>query len=308
MFSSSKFYSESVQRVRKEVRGKAIVAVSGGIDSTVAAKIASDALGDDVLAIYVDTGLMREGEEEEVRKTLEMLKVNHKILDKSSLFFERLTGVLDPEKKRKIIGNTFIEVFEEEAKKFGAAYLIQGTIAPDWIESGGGIRDRIKSHHNVAGLPEKLNLSIVEPLRDLYKDEVRKIAEHLGIPAYRQPFPGPGLAVRIIGEVTREKVEILRKATAVLEREIEKNKDRPWQYFVVLLSDRSTGVHGDRRVYGYTVAIRCVNSTDGMTANFSSMSPGTLADISSEITNSLPEITRVVYDITDKPPATIEWE
>ncbi|MEM0127738.1 MAG: glutamine-hydrolyzing GMP synthase [Thermoplasmatales archaeon] len=294
--------------MRNEVRGKAIAAISGGIDSTVATKIASDALGDALLAIYVDTGLMREGEEYEVANTLNMLHINHKILHRSSLFFDNLAGVTDPEEKRKVIGNTFIKVFEEEADKFGAKYLIQGTIAPDWIESGGGIRDRIKSHHNVAGLPEHLNISIVEPLRDLYKDEVRKIAADLGIPSHRQPFPGPGLAVRIMGEVTKEKVDILRKVTAILEREISGVEEKPWQYFAVLLSDRSTGIHGDRRVYGNSVAIRCVNSTDGMTANFTSLPYELLSRISSEITNSIPEITRVVYDITDKPPATIEWE
>ncbi|MEM0346667.1 MAG: glutamine-hydrolyzing GMP synthase [Thermoplasmatales archaeon] len=294
--------------MRNEVRGRAIAAISGGIDSTVATKIASDALGDALLAIYVDTGLMREGEEDEVANTLEMLHINYKILHRSSLFLDNLSGVTDPEEKRKIIGNTFIKVFEEEADKFGAKYLVQGTIAPDWIESGGGIRDRIKSHHNVAGLPEHLNISIVEPLRDLYKDEVRKIATYLGISPQRQPFPGPGLAVRIMGEVTKERVELLRKATAILEREISAMEDKPWQYFAVLLSDRSTGIHGDRRVYGNTIAIRCVNSTDGMTANFTPMPYELLSRISSEITNSIPEITRVVYDITNKPPATIEWE
>ncbi|MGC8645098.1 MAG: glutamine-hydrolyzing GMP synthase [Thermoplasmata archaeon] len=308
MFSPSEFYLEAVKKVRNEVRGRAIIAVSGGIDSTVAAKIASDALGDSVLAIYVNTGLMREGEDEDVRRTLERLRVNHRILDERDLFLERLKGIREPELKRKVIGNTFIEVFEREAKAFGANYLIQGTIAPDWIESGGGIRDRIKSHHNVAGLPEHLNLYIVEPLRDLYKDEVRRVAKHLGIPWQRQPFPGPGLAVRIMGEVSGEKLDLLRKATAILEREIDKLDQKPWQYFAVLLSDRSTGVHGDRRVYGFTVAIRCVNSTDGMTANFSPIPHEVLGRISSAITNGVPEITRVVYDITDKPPATIEWE
>lgn len=284
------------------------MAVSGGIDSTVAAKIASDALGDRATAIYVNTGLMRENEELDVRNTLERLSVNFKIVDESSLFLEKLKGVTDPELKRKIIGNTFIEVFEREALSLGAGYLVQGTIAPDWIESGGGIRDRIKSHHNVAGLPDHLNLRIVEPLRNLYKDEVRKVAEYLGIPGQRQPFPGPGLAVRIMGEVTREKLDLLRRSTAILETEVEKLEQKPWQYFAVLLSDRSTGVHGDRRVYGYTVAVRCVNSTDGMTANFSRIPHDVLEKISSAITNGIPEITRVVYDITDKPPATIEWE
>lgn len=308
MFTPKTFISETVQRIRNEVTGRAIIAVSGGIDSTVAAKIASAALGADVLAMYVDTGLMRLGEEVEVSETLSRLGINHKIVHEENLFLERLAGVTDPESKRKIIGKTFIDVFEKEAVGFGAKCLIQGTIAPDWIESGGGLRDTIKSHHNVGGLPEALNLKIVEPLRDLYKDEVREIAEHYGIPKMRQPFPGPGLAVRIIGTVTKDKVELLKRATSILESSVSGSKDVPWQYFVVLLADKTTGVHGDRRVYGSTVAIRCVDSTDGMTANFSQLSPDFLARISREITNGIPEISRVVYDITDKPPGTIEWE
>ncbi len=300
--------SEAVEKLKNEVNGRAVIAVSGGIDSTVAAKIASDALGSGVLAIYVNTGLMRLSEDDDVRNTLMGLGINNIVLQEEDLFMERLKGVTDPETKRKIIGRTFIDVFEREAKLFGAEYLVQGTIAPDWIESGGGLRDTIKSHHNVGGLPEKVNLKIVEPLRDLYKDEVRNIAEHFGIPKMRQPFPGPGLAVRIIGEVTKQKAELLKRATSILESNISKLDDVPWQYFVVLLADRTTGVHGDRRVYGSTVAIRCVNSTDGMTANFTPIPMETLARISREITNGIPEISRVVYDVTDKPPGTIEWE
>ncbi len=294
--------------MRKEVRGKAVIAVSGGVDSTVAAKITADALGMECLAVYVNTGLMREGEEEDVKIILSNLGVNHKIVNEEGLFLERLKGISDPESKRKIIGKAFIEVFEREASDFGADYLVQGTIAPDWIESGGGLRHTIKSHHNVGGLPEKFGIRIVEPLRDLYKDEVRQIADFYGIPKMRQPFPGPGLAVRIMGEVTKEKVELLKKATSILESNVSKLESLPWQYFVVLLSDRTTGVHGDRRVYGSTVAIRCVDSTDGMTANFSHIPLEYLSKISREITNGVPEISRVVYDITDKPPATIEWE
>ncbi len=300
--------SEAVEKLKNEVRGNAVIAVSGGIDSTVAAKIASDALGSSVLAIYVNTGLMRLSEDDDVRKTLLGLGINNLVLQEEDLFMDRLKGVTDPETKRKIIGRTFIDVFEREAKRFGAEYLVQGTIAPDWIESGGGLRDTIKSHHNVGGLPDKVNLKIVEPLRDLYKDEVRNIAEHFGIPKMRQPFPGPGLAVRIIGEVTRQKVDLLKRATTILESNISRMDEVPWQYFVVLLADRTTGVHGDRRVYGSTVAIRCVNSTDGMTAIFTPIPTETLARISREITNGIPEISRVVYDITDKPPGTIEWE
>lgn len=308
MFSPEDFVSSAVQKIKREVAGRAVIAVSGGIDSTVAAKIVSEALGSDVLAVYVNTGLMRLGEEEEVKRTLSKLGVNHRILDEEDLFLSRLRGVVDPERKRKEIGRAFIDVFEREAKEFSAQYLVQGTIAPDWIESGGGLRDTIKSHHNVGGLPEVVHLKIVEPLRDLYKDEVRDIAEYYGIPRMRQPFPGPGLAVRIIGEVTKEKVNLLRKATSILENNISRLDEIPWQYFVVLLADRSTGVHGDRRVYGSTVAIRCVNSSDGMTANFSPIPPEVLAKISRDITNGIPEISRVVYDITDKPPGTIEWE
>ncbi len=308
MFSPEAFISAAIQKIRKEVSGKAVIAVSGGIDSTVAAKIVSEALGSEVLAIYVDTGLMRLGEEKDVRDTLSRLEINHKIVQEEDLFLERLKGIIDPEAKRKRIGKTFIDVFEREARIFDAKYLVQGTIAPDWIESGGGLRDTIKSHHNVGGLPNVVNLKIIEPLRDLYKDEVRQIAEYYGIPRMRQPFPGPGLAVRIIGEVTKERVDLLRRATSILETNVSKMKEVPWQYFAVLLADRSTGVHGDRRVYGSTIAIRCVDSTDGMTANFSPIPQDLLAKISRDITNSIPEISRVVYDITDKPPGTIEWE
>jgi len=308
LFSPPSFVSEAIRKVKISVTGKAIIAVSGGIDSTVAAKIVSDALVSNVLAVYVDTGLMRIGEEKDVEETLSKLGINHKIVREESLFIKRLKGVVDPEEKRKAVGKTFIDVFEREAKDFNAEYLVQGTIAPDWIESGGGLRDTIKSHHNVGGLPETVNLKIVEPLRDLYKDEVRKIAEFYGIPSMRQPFPGPGLAVRIIGEVTKDKVDLLKRATSILEKNISTMEVAPWQYFVVLLADRTTGVHGDRRVYGSTVAIRCVNSTDGMTADFTPLPLEFLAKISRDITNSIPEISRVVYDITDKPPGTIEWE
>ncbi len=308
MFNPSIFINEAIDRIKKEVIGKVIVAVSGGVDSTVAAKISYDAVGEKSLAIYIDTGLMRLNETEKVRNILEKLGINYEIVDGHELFLTNLKGVVDPEMKRKIIGKTFIDLFEKEAKKFDAKFLVQGTIAPDWIESGGGLRDTIKSHHNVGGLPEKMGIKIYEPLRDLYKDEVRKLAEFYGIPSKRQPFPGPGLAVRIMGEVTRERLDVLKRATEILEKNLESDENVPWQYFVVLLSDRSTGVHGDRRVYGNTVAIRCVDSLDGMTANFTQIPWDKLAAVSREITNRIPEINRVVYDITDKPPATIEWE
>lgn len=308
MFDPVSFTNDAINKVKSNVKGRAIVASSGGIDSSVAAKLVSDALGKESLSVYIDTGLMRENETKEVERTFERLGINYKIIEAGNLFIEKLKGITDPELKRKIIGKTFIEVFEQEAKTFGAEYLIQGTIAPDWIESGGGLRDTIKSHHNVGGLPTNLNLIIYEPLRDLYKDEVRRVADHLGIPSNRQPFPGPGLAVRIIGEVTKEKLEILRKATSIIENHIPRLDVQAWQYFGILLSDKSTGVHGDLRVYGYTLAIRSVNSIDGMTANFSNIPPDSLGVISREITNTIPKINRVVYDITDKPPATIEWE
>jgi GMP synthase (glutamine-hydrolysing) len=206
------------------------------------------------------------------------------------------------------VGKTFIDVFEEAAKDFGAEYLLQGTIAPDWIESGGQSRDTIKSHHNVGGLPENMKLKLIEPLRDLYKDEVREVSKYLGIPEI-MPFPGPGLSIRIIGEVTEEKLDLIRKATDIVERNVMENMhERPWQYFAVLLPVNTTGVHGDQRSYGKTVAIRFIDTLDGMTGTFSRPDWNLLEKISTEITDEIPEINRVVYDITNKPPATIEWE
>jgi len=240
--------------------------------------------------------------------------VNHRILRAADEFFAALRGVSDPEKKRTIIGNKFIELFEREAKTFDADSLVQGTIAPDWIESGGQLRDRIKTHHNVAGLPANMKLKLVEPLRDLYKDEVRTVARTLGVRvAERQPFPGPGLAVRIVGEVTPEKTVLVREASAIVEHEIEvaakdKRVPLPWQYFAVLLPVQTVGVHGDLRVYGQTIAVRAVDSIDGMTATYSKIPHDVLDRISIRITNEVPGINRVVYDVSNKPPATIEWE
>ena len=315
MFNADKFIEEETARLKREVKGNAIIAASGGVDSTVCAAIVGKALGERLLAVYVDTGFMRKGETENVDKMLRRLGVNHIVVDASDEYFDALKGIIEPETKRKIIGEKFIRVFEREAKKFGAEHLVQGTIAPDWIESGGGIRDTIKSHHNVGGLPKDLNLKLVEPLRDLYKDEVRKVARELKIEAAeRQPFPGPALAIRIMGEPTREAVEIVREACAIAEEEIEKaaatgKMKLPWQYFAVLLPVRSVGVQGDIRAYGYTIAVRAVDSVDAMTANYSKIPHDVLEQISIRITNKMKDkVNRVVYDVTNKPPSTIEWE
>jgi GMP synthase (glutamine-hydrolysing) len=309
-----------VERTVKEVKsevglGKAIIALSGGIDSSVATAIAAKALGDRLTAVFVDHGFMREKEPEFVRDTFERLGINLVIVNANDRFFEKLKGITEPERKRKVIGEEFIRVFEEVAEKTGAEYLIQGTIYPDRIESGfRRFSDKIKTHHNVAGLPTKIKFKkIVEPLRDLYKDEVRKVAEILGLPkeiVFRQPFPGPGLAVRVIGEVTREKIDIARKADRIVGEEIERSglKDRLWQYFAVLTDTKATGVKGDARAYGYVVAVRVVESREAMTASFARIPFKVLENISTRITNEIPQVVRVVYDVTHKPPATIEWE
>ncbi|MDD1746331.1 MAG: glutamine-hydrolyzing GMP synthase [Methanomassiliicoccales archaeon] len=315
MFDPEEFVEEAIADLRKTIKGKAIIACSGGVDSTAAAVLASRAIGDQLLTVYVDTGLMRKGETAIVDQMLSRLKVNHKIVDASDEFFDALKGVIEPESKRKIIGEKFIRVFEREAKHFHAEYLVQGTIAPDWIESGDDTRDTIKSHHNVGGLPKDIKLRLVEPLRDLYKDEVRKLARHLGVEvSERQPFPGPALAIRIMGPVTREDADIVREACAIVEEELEKaaakgRMELPWQYFAVLLPVQSVGVHGDNRVYGKTIAIRAVQSIDGMSAAYSKVPHEVLEHISVRITNEMKRnVNRVVYDITNKPPATIEWE
>ncbi len=315
MFNPEKFVDEKVEELRSEIEGKAIIACSGGVDSTVAAVIVSRAIGDRLLAVYVNTGFMRKGETEYVGEVLTQLKVNHRLIDASSEFFEALKGVIDPERKRRVIGEKFIRVFERTAREDQAKYLVQGTIAPDWIESGDGVRDTIKSHHNVGGLPKDMQLRLVEPLRDLYKDEVRKVARYLGVPvSERQPFPGPALAIRVIGEATPEAVDIVREACAIVEEEIERaskegRMERPWQYFAVLLPCKSVGVQGDNRAYGRTIAIRSVESIDGMSASYSKIPHDVLERMSVRITNEMKrEVNRVVYDITNKPPATIEWE
>jgi len=310
------FVERAISEIRQAIgEKKAIIGVSGGIDSSVTAVLAAKAIKGNVTGVLVDHGFMREGEVESVRKTLEDLGVNLTVVRASKYFFSRLDGVVDPEMKRKIVGREFIRAFERAARGVRADYLLQGTIYPDRIESG--IRkhsDKIKTHHNVAGLPTKMRfLRIVEPIRDLYKDEVRKVAGSLGMPrdmVWRQPFPGPGLAVRVVGKITREKIHIVRVADKIVTEEIEREGlgHDVWQYFAVLTDTRSTGVKGDSRAYGYTVAIRAVESREAMTATFARIPYHILERISTRITNEIPEVVRVVYDITHKPPATIEWE
>ena len=306
---------EAVEALTTQIDDTAIIACSGGIDSTVAAVLANNAIGNLLHCVYVDTGFMRKGETEEVREMLTELGLNLKVVDASERFFKHLEGVTEPEQKRKVIGEQFIRVFEEEQVMCGAKFLVQGTIAPDWIESGGGERDVIKSHHNVGGLPDDVDLKIVEPLREFYKDEVRDMAQLLGIPSSnRQPFPGPGLAVRVLGDLTRERTEACREACAIVEEELEAVAEAgeieiPWQYFAALLPVSSVGVHGDTRVYGETIVVRAVRSIDGMSARYSEIPHSVLQKISTRITNSLKgHVNRVVYDITHKPPGTIEWE
>ena len=306
---------EAIEALESKIDDTAIIACSGGIDSTVAAVLAHRAVGSLLHCVYVDTGFMRKGETDEVREMFKEMGIELQVVDASERFFSSLDGVTDPEKKRKVIGEQFIRVFEEEQANCGAKYLVQGTIAPDWIESGGGERDVIKSHHNVGGLPDDVDMKIVEPLREFYKDEVREIARSLGIKSSeRQPFPGPGLAVRVLGNLTRHRVEACREACHIVETRLQEAAiagkcDLPWQYFAALLPVKSVGVHGDARVHGETVVVRAVTSLDGMSAKYSEIPHDVLASISTEITNSLKgQVNRVVYDITHKPPGTIEWE
>ncbi len=314
-WSMGDFIKDSVGEIKEKVGdGKAIIALSGGVDSSTAAVLASKALGKKLTAVFIDTGLMRKDEPELVNKIFtEDFDLNFRFVDARDRFFKALKGVLDPEDKRKIIGEEFIRVFEEEAKKTGAGYLIQGTIYPDRIESGLKDAATIKTHHNVGGLPDVLGLEIIEPLMDLYKDEVRVVARKLGLPAEiaeRHPFPGPGLAIRILGEVTPESVEIVREADAIVKEEIKKAglEDDLWQFFAVLLPVKSVGVQGDVRTYRNTIALRIVQSVDGMTANFAEIPYNVLEKISTRVTNEIPQVNRVVYDLTHKPPGTIEWE
>jgi GMP synthase (glutamine-hydrolysing) len=309
MLDVDRFISEAIEDIRKTIgRGTAIIALSGGVDSSAAAVLVYRAIGKRLVAVFVDHGLMRKGEREEIEEIFKkQLGMNLVVVDAADRFLSALKGVTDPEKKRKIIGKHFIRVFEDVARKEGAEFLVQGTIAPDWIESEGGI----KSHHNVAGLPGGMTLRLVEPLRDLYKDEVRIVARKLGLPgsiSKRMPFPGPGLAVRIVGEITPEKVEIVREANAIVEEEIRKAGLKPWQALAALLEGKTVGVKGDIRDYGYTIAVRVVESVDAMTANAMEVPWEVLRTIMKRITREVPGVTRVLYDLTDKPPATIEFE
>ncbi len=312
MVNEKTFLEEATNEIKSKLTGKGVLACSGGQDSTLLAVIASRAAGDRVLTVFVDTGLLRKGEKERVEGVFRRFSLNYRIVDASDRFMAELKGITDPEQKRKIIGKTFIDVFEEIAREFGAEFLLQGTIAPDWIESGGSVREVIKSHHNVGGLPEKMNLKLIEPLRDLYKDEVRAVSKYLGLDTGIQPFPGPGLAVRIIGEITREKADLLRDVTEIVERRVLERypdeKGRPWQYFAVLLPVSSTGIHGDKRTYGSTVAVRMIDTSDAMSGTFTRPDWDFMDSLSTEITNEVRGVNRVVYDITNKPPATIEWE
>jgi GMP synthase (glutamine-hydrolysing) len=315
MFNADNFIKESVQKIKKDVKGKALIAFSGGVDSAVCASLVNKAIGKELIAVHVDTGYMRKDESKNVEKLMKEMGLNFRYIDADKDFYKALEGVIDPEKKRKIIGEKFIRIFEKVADEENVEYLVQGTIAPDWIESGGELRDTIKSHHNVGGLPKDMKLKLVEPLRDLYKDEVRKIARALKLKiSERQPFPGPGLAVRVLGEASPERVETVREACFIVEEEIDKAVEKgfmkkPWQYFAVLLPVRSVGVHGDRRVYGDVIAVRAVESIDAMTCSYSLIPHEVLDKISTRITNKLKDkVNRVVYDITNKPPGTVEWE
>ncbi len=304
---AEKFVRESREMIISKLDGKGILACSGGQDSTLLSMIAAPIKNIEI--VFVDTGLLRLNEVERVKSLFKKFSISYKLIDAKKIFLKNLEGVTDPEKKRKIIGKTFIDVFRNEAISYGATCLLQGTIAPDWIESGGEARDTIKSHHNVGGLPENLGFKLIEPLRDLYKDEVREISRYFGLPDV-MPFPGPGLAIRIMGEVTDYKLDVLKRATDILERAVNEKYSggKPWQYFCVLLPVKSTGVHGDQRTYGETIAVRMIDTLDGMTGTFSRPDWELLSDISISITDEIPEINRIVYDITDKPPATIEWE
>lgn len=316
-WTMANFVAEQVAKIKEKVGDKKVLcAMSGGVDSAVAATLVHRAVGDNLTCIFVDHGLLRKNEADDVYRVFKTERGMNLIKsDSADRFLNKLAGVSDPETKRKIIGGEFIKVFEDEAKKIGKVdYLVQGTIYPDVIESGKGKSAVIKSHHNVGGLPDVVDFKeIIEPLRDLFKDEVRKVGFELGLPediVMRQPFPGPGLAIRIIGDITREKIKVLQDADYIYREEIAKaglNREI-WQYFAVLTNCRSVGVMGDSRTYSYTLALRAVTSVDGMTADWARIPYDVLEKISTRIVNEVQDINRIVYDITSKPPATIEWE
>ena len=317
-WTSQNFIENSIQEIKQKVgTAKVICALSGGVDSTVAAVLVKKAIGENLTCIHIDNGLMRKNESQEIGRIFkEKLNLNHIHIDASEKFLNKLKNVSEPEKKRKIIGNTFIEVFEEEAKKImGAEYLVQGTLYPDVIESVSvkGASATIKTHHNVGGLPEKMDLKLIEPFRELFKDEVRNVGRQLNIPEefiQRHPFPGPGLAVRVLGSVDKEKLDILREADDIFIKAIKDAGiyDQIWQAFAVLLPVQSVGVMGDARTYEYVLSLRAVTSVEGMTADWYSFEHNFLSDVSNKIINKVRGVNRVVYDISSKPPATIEWE
>ena len=316
-WTMSSFVKEATDRIRHQVgEGRVVCGLSGGVDSTVAAMLIHHAIGDRLTCIFVDNGVLREDEAGQIRRRFERLKLPLVFADASSLFLDRLMGISDPEQKRKIIGAAFIDVFEAEAQKLGSFdFLGQGTLYPDVIESVSviGPSHVIKSHHNVGGLPERMRFKLVEPLRQLFKDEVRLVGKELGLDdefVWRQPFPGPGLAVRILGEVTTSRLNLVRRADSIVAEEVKRAGwyRRLWQSFAVLLPVQSVGVMGDARTYEYTITIRAVESRDGMTADWARLPHDLLATISSRIVNEVKGINRVVYDISSKPPSTIEWE
>ncbi len=324
-WTAANFIASNVEEIRRRVDehsratgtdGKVLCALSGGVDSAVAATLVHRAVGDRLICVHVDNGMMRKNETELLQKTFDQLGVRVIVVDARDRFLRKLAGITDPEQKRHAIGNEFIRVFEEEAAKLGQiAFLTQGTLYPDVVESGGGTGTaNIKSHHNVGGLPDDLQFKLIEPLRMLFKDEVRKVGLELGVPeaiVWRQPFPGPGLGIRIVGEVTAERLSILRAADAIAREELTAaGLDRDiWQCPVVLLAGvRSVGVQGDGRSYGHPIVLRPVSSEDAMTADWTRVPYDVLAKISTRITNEVPEVNRVVLDVTSKPPGTIEWE
>jgi len=309
------YIDKQIYLIRKQVgTEKVLLALSGGVDSSVCASLLSKAVPGQLVCLFVDHGFMRMNEGDEIERVFSKRKLRFIRVNAKERFLAQLKGVDDPEKKRKLIGGEFIRVFEEEAAKLGhVPFLAQGTIYPDIVESGGGYGGAtIKSHHNVGGLPDNLKFTgIVEPLSGLFKDEVRILGKKLGLPSFlvnRQPFPGPGLAIRVVGEVTEEKLDVLRKADAILREELDGARRRPDQYFTVLTDTRSVGVKGDERTYSPVIAVRAVTTGDFMTCEYAELPHKTLSRVSSRITSEIPSVSRVVYDITSKPPATVEWE